>query len=187
MALPFSAIDLPTPPATDRLGAMRLPFALQGPLARRRWADRDLWNLRVVADPGGAEARPGQLERAARQQWILVTSDPEYLDDRLFPPMHCAGVIVVGGGWERRLDGFLTAVVGLVGPVLALYRGVKVHGGPSLTVTVTAPAGRSRRVTRRFLPDQSGMPTLIELRTTDGRIYGFPGYRRAAPRPRVLA
>lgn len=187
MGMPELEFGLPLRQSADRLGASRLPFLLQGDLARKPWADRSTWNLRVVADPVRDEARPELLALAARDQRILVTRDVDFLDDRLFPPMLCAGVIVVGDGWDRRLDEFLVAVVGLVGPIRALYRGVKVHGGPSLTVSITVPAGRARRVTRRFLPDRNGAPTLSEVQSTDGRIYGFPGYRRAAARPRVLA
>ena len=187
MGEPAYDLELPSRHATDRMGATRLPFLLHGDLARKRWADRDRWDLRAAPETEGDRTRPELLARAALQGRVLVTRDPLFLDDQLFPPVTCAGLIVVGDGWDRRLDEFLVMVVGLVGPIRALYHGVKVHGGPSLTVTITAPAGCARRVTRRFLPDQGGTPTLSELQSTDGRIYGFPGYRRSAARARVLA
>lgn len=180
-------LEIPLRQTADRMGAIRLPFLLHGELARKQWADRGAWDLRTVPEPDAGRVRPELLARAALQERILVTRDPQFLDDKLFPPVTCAGLIVVGDGWDRRLDEFLVMIVGLVGPIRALYHGVKVHGGPSLTVTITAPAGRARRVTRRFLPDRSGTPTLSELQSTDGRIYGFPGYRRSAARARVLA
>jgi hypothetical protein len=167
--------------------AARMPFLLDGELADTDWPDRRCWDLRAstAVAPGleGLEL----LALASRMERILVTRNSAFLDDAPFPPALCPGVIVVGDVWGNQLDEFLVTIVGLLGPFRALYHGVKAHGSGAGLVAITSPAGRSRRVTRRYRLDREGLLLLTDLQSTDGQIYGYPGYRRASARVAVLA
>ena len=81
MGEPAYDLEIPSRHATDRMGATRLPFLLHGELARKRWADRDQWDLRAAPETDGDRIRPELLARAALQGRILVTRDPLFLDD----------------------------------------------------------------------------------------------------------
>jgi hypothetical protein len=165
----------------------RMPFLLDEGLADTNWPDRRCWNLRASAAVDTCLQELELLALATRVERILVTRNSAFLDDASFPPALCPGVIVVGDVWGNQLDEFLVTIVGLLGPFRALYHGVKVHGTGAGRVDITSPAGRSRRVTRRFRLDREGLLLLTELESTDGQIYGFPGYRRSSARVAVLA
>ena len=171
----------------DRETAARMPFLLDGELADSNWPDRGCWNLRASTASGSGFAGLQLLALASRMERILVTRDCDFLDDAPFPPAICPGVIVVGDVWGNQLDEFLVTIVGLLGPFRALYQGVKVHGTGSGHIDITSPAGRSRRVTRRFQLDREGLLLLTDLQSTDGQIHGYPGYRRSRTRTAVPA
>ena len=167
--------------------AARMPFLLDGELADMDWPDRRCWDLRASTAFGTGLAGLELLALTSRVERILVTRNSDFLDDAPFPPATCPGVIVVGEVWGRQLDEFLVTIVGLLGPFRALYHGVKAHGSSAGRIAITSPAGRSRRVTRRYRLDREGLLLLTELQSTDGQTYGYPGYRRASTRTAVLA
>ena len=171
----------------DRELAARMPLLLDGGLADTDWPDRRCWDLRASTELGISLEGSELLELTSRMERILVTRNSDFLDDALFPPATCPGVIVVGDVWGHQLDEFLVTIVGLLGPFRALYHGVKAHGSGAGRIAITSPAGRSRRVTRRYRLDREGLLLLTELQSTDGQTYGFPGYRRSSARTAVLA
>jgi hypothetical protein len=172
---------------TIREHAARLPFLLEGALAEVVWTDRCCWNMQPASDLVTGLAGVERLAFAARMGRILVTRYTEFLDDALFPPHACAGVIVVDEMWTGRLDEFLVTMVGLLGPFRALYQGVKAHGASTGAVMISTPAGRNRRVTRRFLFDGEGLPLLTEVASSDERKYAYSGYRPSGEQAGVLA
>jgi hypothetical protein len=149
--------------AIARGHAARLPFMLAPELDEMNWPHRRLWDARSALDLGTGLAGGPLLDLCNRMARILVTTDTGFLDDRRYQPDSCPGVIVAGNSWKQRLDEFLVTIVGLLGPVSALYRHVKVHGADGGDLTISAPAGRHRRVTRRFVLDGDGLPLLSEL------------------------
>ena len=149
--------------AIARGHAARLPFMLAPELDEMQWPHRRLWDARSALDLGTGLAGGPLLDLCNRMDRILVTTDTGFLDDRRYLPDHCPGVIVAGNSWKQTLDEFLVTIVGLLGPVAALYRHVKVHGADGGDLTISAPAGRHRRVTRRFALDSDGLPQLSEL------------------------
>lgn len=171
----------------NREMAARMPFLLDGELADSNWPDRRCWNLRASTAIGAGLAGLELLALTSRMERILVTRDSDFLDDASFPPAVCPGVIVVGDVWGNQLDEFLVTIVGLLGPFRALYHGVKAHGSGAGRIAITSPAGRSRRVTRHYRLDREGLLMLTELQSTDGQIYGYPGYRRSRTRTAVPA
>ncbi|MEO8635927.1 MAG: hypothetical protein ABI587_11685 [Gemmatimonadales bacterium] len=167
----------------DRALAMRIPFLLDFAATEIGWPDRRGWDLNFVAEfVAGRNEGAALLDLALRTDRILVTRDTAFLDDSRFPPASSPGVFVVTSVWGNQLDEFLTTMVGLLGPFRALYHGVKVEARGAGAVTITAPAGRTRRVTRSFQLDREGLPMLTGLRSSDGRTSGYPGYRRAVVR-----
>jgi hypothetical protein len=171
----------------DRALAARMPFLLAGDCAAMDWARRQQWNVRCASEAGSEWSADELFALAARMDRILVSRDPALLDDRHFPPAASAGLIVVGAIWGGELEEFLVTVVGLLGPFRALYHGVKVEGGSGGTIAITAPAGRHRRVTRRFQLDREGAPLLTAVESSDGRVLAYPGYRRSRSRTAVTA
>ncbi len=149
--------------AVTRGLAAQVPFLLAPELCATDWAFHRLWDLRPATDFGAGMGGVALVELARRLDRVLVSRDPTLLDDERYPPDSSAGIIVVGQVWQKQLDEFLVTIVGLLGPVPALYRHVKVHGESSGALTVTMPAGRGRRVTRRYLLDADGLPLLSDL------------------------
>jgi len=149
--------------AATRGLAARVPFLLAPELSQPDWVFHRLWDVRpatdFAVDMDGAEL----VELARRLGRVLVSQDVSLLDEGRFPPDNSHGIIVVGPCWQRHLDEFLVTIVGLLGPVPALYRQVKVHGQDSGELMITLPAGRGRRVTRRYMVDADGLPLLSDL------------------------
>jgi hypothetical protein len=143
--------------------AARVPFLVAPDLCAADWAFHRLWDLRPATDFGTGLDGPQLVELAQRLDRVLVSGDPALLDDERYPPDSSPGIIVVGQGWQKQLDEFLVTIVGLLGPVPVLYRHVKVHGESNEELTITTPAGRHRRVTRRYLVDADGLPLLSDL------------------------
>jgi len=155
--------DSETQRAITRGLAARVPFLVAPELCATDWAFHRLWDLRPATDFGTGLGGSELVELARRLDRVLVTRDPTLLDDERYPPGSSPGIIVVGERWQKQLDEFLVTIVGLLGPVPALYRHVKVHGESGGELTITTPAGRLRRVTRRFLVDAEGLPLLSDL------------------------
>lgn len=143
--------------------AARVPFLLAPELCETDWAFHRLWDARPSTDFALDMTGTELVELGRRLDRVLVTQDVTLLDDALTPPERSAGIIVVGPGWQRHLDEFLVTIVGLLGPVPALYRHVKVHGMDSGELMITTPAGRGRRVSRHFVVDAEGLPLLSDL------------------------
>lgn len=151
--------------------AARIPFLLAPELCETDWAFHRLWDVRPATDFAIAMTGPELVELARRLGRVLVTHDVTLLDDAATPPDRTAGVIVVGESWQRNLDEFLVTIVGLLGPVPALYRHVKVHGEDNGDLSITTPAGRGRRVSRHFVVDALGLPLLSDL-SESGQVTG---------------
>jgi hypothetical protein len=149
--------------AATRGFAARVPFLLAPELCEADWAFHRLWDVRPANDFALAIDTAELVDLARRLGRILVSQDAALLDEERFPPDNSAGIIVVGPSWQRHLDEFLVTIVGLLGPVPALYRQVKVHGQDSGELTITLPAGRGRRVSRRYMVDAEGLPLLSDL------------------------
>jgi hypothetical protein len=149
--------------ALHRGVAAQVPFLLAPDLSEADWAFRRLWDLRPATDFATALGGTQLVDLARRLGRVLVSRDPSLLDDERYPPGNSPGIIVVGKTWEKHLDEFLVTIAGLLGPIVALYRHVKVHGEDSGNLTITSPEGRHRRVTRRFLVDAEGLPLLSGL------------------------
>jgi hypothetical protein len=162
--------------------AERVPWLLDAGLADAHWQDKGDWTLLGVSSHRNPFTPVELLSFARRHHRILVTTDARFLDDERFPPASCAGLVIVPEERHVPLDEYLTTLVGLLGPFVVLYEGVKASFARSGELLITAPAGRSRRVTRRFQLDQFGLPLLAEIQSTDGAIAAFPGYRRSAAR-----
>lgn len=149
--------------ALHRGEAAQVPFLLAPELCEADWTFRRLWDVRPATDFSTTTVRTGLVALAQRLGRILVSEDERLLDDDCCPPERSAGIIVVGQAWERRLDEILVTIAGLLGPVAALYRQVKIHADDSGALTISSPEGRHRRVTRRFLLDAEGLPLLSDL------------------------
>jgi hypothetical protein len=150
-----------------RVAAAHLPFLLAPELDDITWSHRRLWDAPSVLDHGSGLSGVDLLALCDRMDRILVTRDTRFLDDRIYPPERCPGVIVIEEGWQEKLDEFLVTIVGLLGTVPELYRHVKVHGADSGELTISALEGRGRRVLRRYLVDADGLPLLSELEQID--------------------
>ena len=159
-----------------------IPFLLAPELAGTDWPDRHAWDVEYA----DARGQKQLLAWATRTDRILITPDTGFLDDTVFPPAQCPGLVVVNRTADRNLDACLVTLVSLLGPFRSLYHGVKVHADETGGITITAPAGKARRITRRFLLDRDGVPALAELHCTDGLIHGSSGYRRFSVRPEAV-
>ena len=74
--------------------------------------ERLKWDVLSVMDhPDLRRARDAEHFRLARQlRRTLITLDRDYLDDRLFPPEHGAGVLVIAAPDERGLATLLSRI-----------------------------------------------------------------------------
>lgn len=149
--------------AVTRGLAASVPFLLAPELCEPDWIFHRLWDVRPATAFAVGMDGPALVELARRLDRVLVSQDVALLDEEQFPPDNSQGIVVVGPSWQRHLDEFLVTIVGLLGPVPALYRQVKVHGQDSGELMITLPAGRGRRVTRRYMVDADGLPLLSDL------------------------
>jgi len=114
------------------------------------------WNA-LHAQECGLKGHPDEnlFAYARREDRIIITHDPDFLDDRRFPPAQNPGIIVIPGaeGSVRALNSALNAVLRIVGDNRDLWRETKIRITPDGTwtlVTFDRDAGQQERQRYRF-------------------------------------
>jgi predicted nuclease of predicted toxin-antitoxin system len=99
------------------------------------------WNAQHATEVG-LEGQPDEniLGRAQRDDRILLTHDPDFLNDRVFPPHRNPGVVVLPGaqGNRRAVLAALRDVLPVVGAFRELWRAAKIGITEDGTWTVTS-------------------------------------------------
>jgi len=90
---------------------------------------RSGWNVQHVRDIG-LDGQPDEniLAHAQREDRILLTHDPDFLDDRAFPPHRNPGIIVLPGaqGDRRAILQALIDALPVVGGFREVWRAAKI-------------------------------------------------------------
>src|SRR3989442_5815740 len=114
------------------------------------------WSAQHVGEVG-LLGQPDEniLARAQRDDRILLTHDPDFLDDRAFPPHRNPGVIVLPGaqGNQRAILAALRDILPVVGAFREIWRATKIVVAQDGTWTVTTfdnDVGRFTKTRYRF-------------------------------------
>jgi predicted nuclease of predicted toxin-antitoxin system len=114
------------------------------------------WNA-IHAQECGLKGHPDEnvFAYAKREDRIIITHDPDFLDDRRFPPQQNPGIIVVPGGHgdERSLSAALDAILRIVGDSRDLWTTTKIRITPDGTwtlLTFDRDVGQLERQRYRF-------------------------------------
>ena len=114
------------------------------------------WNATHVGEVG-LLGHPDEnvLAHAQREDLILLTHDPDFLDDRKFPPHRNPGVIVLPGaqGNRRAILEAVRDLLPVVGAFREIWRATKIvitHDGTWTVDTFDKDLGRMTRTKYRF-------------------------------------
>ena len=109
------------------------------------------WNAKHASETG-LLGQPDEniLAHAQREDRILLTHDPDFLNDRAFPPHRNPGVIVLPGaeGNRRAIPDALRDVLPVVGAFREIWRATKIVIAEDGTWTVTTFEHDSGRITK---------------------------------------
>jgi len=109
------------------------------------------WNAKHASE-AGLLGQPDEniLAHAQREDRILLTHDPDFLNDRAFPPHRNPGVIVLPGaeGNRRAIPDALRDVLPVVGAFREIWRATKIVIAEDGTWTVTTFEHDSGRITK---------------------------------------
>lgn len=112
------------------------------------------YNAKYVADVGLLGHGDEDVFTAAwKDKRILVTHDPDFLDDRLFPPHRNPGIVLVRPGSSGRDNqGLLVCLVKAVliaGENATWFQGRKLDFSSEELLTITSPGTRERYLWKR--------------------------------------
>src|SRR3989442_6007562 len=114
------------------------------------------WNANHASE-AGLLGQPDEniLAHAQREDRILLTHDPDFLNDRAFPPHRNPGVIVLPGaqGNQRAILAALRDILPVVGAFREIWRATKIVVAQDGTWTVTTfdnDVGRFTKTRYRF-------------------------------------
>jgi predicted nuclease of predicted toxin-antitoxin system len=121
----------------------------------------DLGWKTVFAGDAGLMGRSDEevLAYAFRHDFVLLTHDHDFLDDRRFPEHRNPGVVVLPGasGSDLPLQRALGRLLANLAPYRPLLRGAKVRIAPNGSMTVRRRnKATGRTATRRFRVDKKG-------------------------------
>lgn len=109
------------------------------------------WNAKHVGEVG-LLGQPDEniLARAQRDDRILLTHDPDFLNDRAFPPHRNPGVIILPGaqGNRRIIVEALRDILPVVGTFREIWRATKIVVAQDATWTVTTFDNQLGRLTK---------------------------------------